>query len=232
MKMKQGGIQRVICFATSAFDSTAGNKRYCDALEAACRSAGIETTFIMKLPLPFREKLFIESQADVLLEMLSWTELDNLSADEKDNEKDRTKIIFTAHSIPLSDERLQIYCEQLLEAIDKIMDAIHSDLSWELAFQSASGRKELWLGPDINERIRSLAEEGKYKNVVLSPLGFFCENTETQYDLDIETRRVCAENKIKYFRARAAGTSPKICRMIASTVASCVCRCLRSDALT
>ncbi|GHT25614.1 ferrochelatase [Planctomycetales bacterium] len=214
MQMKQDGIQHAVCFATSAFDSTSGNKRYSDALAISCRNAGLEPDFITKVPLPFREKLFIESQADVLLEALSWSALDNLSA----NENDRTKIIFTAHSIPLSDDRQQTYREQLLETSVKITDAIHSDLPWELAFQSASGKNELWLQPDVNARIRSLAEEGKYKNVVISPLGFFCENTETQYDLDIETRTVCRENGIGYYRARAAGTSPKIYRMIAELV--------------
>ncbi|MCL2743797.1 MAG: ferrochelatase [Planctomycetaceae bacterium] len=219
-QMKQDGIQKAVCFATSAFDSTSGNKRYSDALETACRNAGVETCFITKLPLPFNEKLFIESQTDVLLEALAWATLDDLSQDYSD----KIKIIFTAHSIPLSDERRHIYSEQLRTTCENVIGVLnHSSeqqvWSWELAFQSASGRKELWLAPDINERIRSLAEEQKYKAVVISPLGFFCENIETQYDLDIETRKVCEDNGIKYFRAKAVGTSPKIFRMIAELCA-------------
>lgn len=211
-EMARDGITRARCFATSAFDCLAGNRRYVDALEAARSTVGSSAPVLEKLSLPFDHPLFLEAQSDRLLEALAWTSMD-FSLPENN-----TFVFFTAHSVPRSDASVPDYISQLTrtcEAIDKNC----GPLDWELAWQSrGGGTTDDWLGPDVKDRIRQFARknarEGRYRSIVVSPIGFFCENMETANDLDLEIGALCDELGLGFVRARAVGASPKICRMI------------------
>ncbi len=212
-EMAADGVQRAVCFATSAFDSPAGNQRYTDALEAARRKVGPAAPEIVKLPLPFDHPLFLEAQADRLLSVLAEVALDHpfdAAADKN------VLLLFSAHSIPEKDAAESPYREQLQKTCSAVMEQMGADdLSWELVFQSRSGPpSEPWIGPSINKRVREIAAEGRFRTVVVSPIGFFCENFETVRDLDVEIGDLCAELGLVYVRASAVGAAPKICRMI------------------
>jgi len=202
--MARDGVKHALCFATSAFDSLAGNGRYSDALESARQAVGDNAPILEKLPLPFDHPLFIEAQTDRLLETLAWHDLAGTSA----------SILFSAHSIPLADAAQSLYVEQLQSTCRKIIEKSGTSLPWELSYQSRSGSAEHWLGPDIKERIRELAADGQCRSVIVSPIGFFCENMETEYDLDVEIGECCAELGLSFFRSRAVGAMSKICRLI------------------
>ena len=198
-EMARDGVEHAVCFATSAFDSPSGNRRYADALESARQSVGATAPILEKLPLPFEHPLFIEAQADRLLEVLVHDSI----------------ILFSAHSIPLADAAQSHYVEQLQSTCRSVIEKSDTSLPWELVYQSRSGPAELWLGPDIKERLTELAAEERVKSVIVSPLGFFCENMETEYDLDTEVGEHCTKRGLPFYRAKAVGTMPKICRLIA-----------------
>ncbi|MDR3181658.1 MAG: ferrochelatase [Planctomycetaceae bacterium] len=202
-QMHRSGISSADVFVTNAFTC---NNRYCDALQSF-NSGAIN---LKLLPQPNRSRLFLEAQTDTLLTALAQ---DSLAQDLSDTGK--RLVLFSAHSIPKNDASAAIYAAELNEACRCIACLCREDFDWELVYQSASGSADNWLGPDIKERLRDIAGEGRCERVVVSPLGFFCENMETQYDLDVEAGQVCRELGLKYHRATAAGTSPKICRMIA-----------------
>ena len=199
-KMERDKVERAVCFATSAFDSPSGNKRYADALNSARQIVGINAPILEKLPLPFDHPLFIEVQAERLL-----------LTDSADSPAPR--ILFSAHSIPIVDAAQSHYVGQLQSTCRRVMERSGITFPWELVFQSRSGPPDYWLGPDIKECIRNLAAKG-VESIVVSPVGFFCENMETEYDLDIEVDGCCRELGIKFFRAKTVGADPKICRMI------------------
>ena len=200
-EMAREGIERAVCFATSAFDSPSGNQRYADALEAARQTVGTNAPILEKLPLPFDHPLFIEAQADQLLETIAGF------ADAP------AVILFSAHSIPLADVVRCRYVEQLQSTCRAVIEKSGTSFPWELVYQSHSGTAEHWLGPDIKERIREFAAVGQYRSVIVSPIGFFCENMETEYDLDVEVGKCCAALGLSFFRSKAVGASPKICRL-------------------
>ena len=210
-EMARSGIKHAVCFATSAFDSPSGNQRYADALESARQAAGMNAPILEKLPLPFDHPLFIEAQTDRLLETLAWFHL---------AETPSPCILFSAHSIPLADVAQCSYVEQLQSTCRTVIDKSGTSIPWELVYQSRSGAAEHWLGPDIRERIRTLAADG-CRSVIVSPMGFFCENMETEYDLDIEVGGCCAEQGLAFYRAKAVGALPKICRLIVEIVRAC-----------
>lgn len=101
-----------------------------------------------------------------------------------------------------------------------------------LAFQSRSGSPSTpWLEPDVKDFLRVYKKETpSLKEVVVVPIGFFFENMETIYDLDVETREVCEELGIEYRRARCVGDSPvmvaaaqKMASLDPSAFPVCVC---------
>jgi len=206
--MARSGVARAVCFATSAFDSPAGNQRYADAILAARQAVGENATVLEKLPLPFDHPLFLEAQTDRLLEMLAWHHFEEPA--------NGTVILFSAHSIPLVDAERSRYIEQLQSTCQKVIEKSGTPFPWELVYQSRSGPAEHWLGPEIKERIRELA--GQCSSVIVSPIGFFCENMETEYDLDVEVGECCAELGLSFFRTTAVGAMPKTCRMIVELV--------------
>ncbi|MDR0327440.1 MAG: ferrochelatase [Planctomycetaceae bacterium] len=207
-KMAEDGIEHAVCFATSAFDSPSGNQRYAEELESARKLIGSSAPIIEKLPLPYHHPLFIEAQTDRLLEILAWHTLDFADSPPP-------YLLFSAHSIPLTDAARSHYVEQLQTTCQSVIEKIGTSLPWELVYQSRSGAAEYWLGPDIKERISTLAAEGHTRQIIVSPIGFFCENMETEYDLDVEIGEHCAALGFSFCRVKAIGTMPKSCRLIA-----------------
>ena len=206
-EMVQDGVKRALCFATSAFDSPSGNERYADALESARKTIGVNAPILEKLPLPFEHPLFIDAQIDCLKVAT------NKSGGHTSHDMPAI-ILFSAHSIPLADATLCQYVGQLHSTCRAVVEKSHTSLPWELVYQSRSGAAELWLGPDIKERIRELAAAGQYRSVIVSPIGFFCENMETEYDLDVEVGECCTQLGLSFFRAKAVGAVPKICQLM------------------
>ena len=209
-EMARDGVTSAACFATSAFDSQAGNKRYADALSAARLAFGNNAPILEKLPLPFDHPLFLEAQTDRLLEALARHHLEMTAAPS-------AVILFSAHSIPLVDAARSRYVEQLQWACRQVIEKSGASFPWELVFQSRSGPAEHWQGPDIKDRLRELAAVG-CRSVIVLPIGFFCENMETEYDLDVEIGECCVELGLSFFRATAVGAMPKICRMIVELI--------------
>lgn len=85
-----------------------------------------------------------------------------------------------------------------------------------LVFQSRSGAPSTpWLEPSITHYIQQYkTDHPQLKSVVVSPLGFFFENMETVYDLDVETAKLCEELNITYRRVPCVGASERIVKTI------------------
>lgn len=81
-----------------------------------------------------------------------------------------------------------------------------------LAFQSRSGSPHIpWIGPDVREFLSQYVSENKeLSRVLVVPIGFFFENMETIYDLDVEARDLCNALNIQYDRAPCCGASQKM----------------------
>lgn len=230
-EMVRDGIKNVVAFPTSAFPSAPGNRRYRDALDAACKAIGSGAPSIRVVP-PFCEHpLFLEAVADRVFEALAHLELEPEFKPCVDGP--RTRIVFTAHSLPETDAVRTSYTGALEEACRGVMEYIRLPIAgledgpifpsptWELVYQSRSGSpRKRWLRPDIDERIETLAAEGRYTTLLFVPIGFFCENMETVYDLDRSAADLCERHGLRYARARVVGAGPKTLSLIYETVTS------------
>jgi len=135
--------------------------------------------------------------------------------------RDRARVVFTAHSIPLSMATDSRYHDQLLESARLIASRLGLT-DWTLVFQSRSGRpQDPWLEPDICDYLRAEGRGG-LDAVVICPLGFVADHVEVLYDLDHEAAAVCAEIGITMRRAAAVNDDPQFLDLMAGMVRATV----------
>lgn len=110
-------------------------------------------------------------------------------------EKEFDKLIFSFHSLPLSHVEAGWqkgkefdYVYQTKETIRLVLNELKIDIrKTRLTYHSAMGKE--WLGPDLDDTVRDLAEEGQRRILVIAP-GFAADNLETLYDIKIKTQEL------------------------------------------
>ena len=116
------------------------------------------------------------------------------------------RMLFSAHGLP---ERVikagDPYQSQVEQTAKAIADAI-GGLDWAVCYQSRVGPLK-WIGPSTDDEI---ARAGADKvSVVLYPLSFVSEHSETLVELDIEYRHLAEKVGVPtYIRVPTVGTHP------------------------
>ena len=133
---------------------------------------------------------------------------------------EKTKVVFTAHSLP---ERVLVgdpYPDQLWESAEAVALAggLNRWAGWAMAWQSAGATPEPWRGPDIGEVIRDLAATGRADGILVCPQGFVADHLEVAYDLDIEARKVADEVGIAFARTRVLNDDATVLAALADKV--------------
>ncbi|HEY6697220.1 MAG TPA: ferrochelatase [Acidimicrobiales bacterium] len=132
----------------------------------------------------------------------------------------KTKVLFTAHSLP---ERVLVddpYPDQLRASATAIAEGAGLDpwYGWALAWQSAGRTPEPWRGPDVLDVIRDLAATGRADGVLACPQGFVSDHLEVLYDLDIGARRVATETGLAFARTASINDEPAVMAALAERV--------------
>lgn len=135
---------------------------------------------------------------------------------------ERTKVLFTAHSLPersLVDDPYPADLATSARAIAR-RAGLATWAGWGLAWQSAGRTPEPWRGPDVLEVIRDLAATGRSEGVLVCPQGFTTDHLEVGYDLDIEARAVADEVGLAFARTRTVDDDPEVMGALADVVLS------------
>ena len=116
------------------------------------------------------------------------------------------RVLFSAHGLP---ERViksgDPYQKQVEQTAAAIADAI-GGLDWSVCYQSRVGPLK-WIGPSTEAEIERAAHDGK--GIVLYPLSFVSEHSETLVELDIEYRELADEEGVPFYvRVPTVGTHP------------------------
>ncbi len=122
--------------------------------------------------------------------------------------------VFTAHSIP---ERFVAEGDpypQEVEATARLVAEAVGLSRWQVAYQSAGAQAVPWLGPDVQEVVRTLAEQG-VQHVLVVPVGFLTDHEEVLYDLDIELRAETERLGIHMERAAMPNAHPALIEALA-----------------
>ena len=151
---------------------------------------------------------FIEAQADRIATAMSAVPAGH---------RERTTLIFTAHSLPSAMADKAPYAGQLATSAGLVAARLQHP-RWSLAYQSRSGDPRTpWLDPGINDVIRSLGRDGE-RAVVVAPIGFVCDHIEVLYDLDTEARETAGRSGVAFHRAGTVMDHPAFIRMLGDLV--------------
>lgn len=192
-EMAADGRRRSLAFVTSAFSSYSGCRQYReDIARAQLEVPGVPR--VEKLRQFFDHPGFLDPFVEGVLAA---------AAGLPD-----ARLIFTAHSIPVSMAATAAY-EAQLHAAAAVVAAASGFTSWEFAWQSRSGPPSVpWLEPDINDALRSVYAEG-VRAVIVVPLGFVSDHMEVAFDLDTEAvETVASLPGLRMARVGTPGTQP------------------------
>jgi ferrochelatase len=204
-RMKDEGIKHSLAFFTSMYSCYSGCRQYRENIADAQATIGAEAPEVHKLRMAFNHPLYIEASADCLRDVL--ISLPSLNPTS-------TRVLFTAHSIPLSMAENCKYESQLLESGRLIMESF-TELKWDLVYQSRSGPPtQPWLEPDVCDFIQELHKRHDVQQIVIMPIGFVSDHVEVLFDLDEQAREICNSLGIGLARAKTVGVHPKFVAMI------------------
>ena len=128
------------------------------------------------------------------------------------------KLIFSAHGLPEKNiKKGDPYQWQVEQSVDKIVKALNiKELDWILSYQSRVGPLK-WIGPSTEDIIVENSKLGKH--IVLVPIAFVSEHSETLVELDIEYKELADKNGCKnYSRVPALGTNENYIKAMSNLI--------------
>lgn len=106
-------------------------------------------------------------------------------------------LLFTAHGLP---ERIvqqgDSYQRQVEATVQAVYHHLNISIPYTISYQSRVGPLT-WIGPSCEEEIQRLGLEKK--NIILVPIAFVSEHSETLYELDIQYRNLAQQSGVNSF---------------------------------
>lgn len=130
----------------------------------------------------------------------------------------RWRLLFSAHGLP---ERIVARGDPYRWQIERSAAAIAAalpwpNLDWRVCYQSRVGPLA-WIGPSISEELDRAGAEGRA--VLVAPVSFVSEHSETLVELDIDYRAWAARCGVPHYaRVPAPGTNPAFIAALAERV--------------
>ena len=133
------------------------------------------------------ENFFIESHVSLIKKTLQEVTNKNF------------KLIFSAHGLPENKiKKGDPYQWQVEETVKEIMSKIKNEnLDYILSYQSRVGPLK-WIGPSTDEVIIKYSKEKK--GIVIVPVAFVSEHSETLVELDIEYKKLAEKNNCSFYK--------------------------------
>ncbi len=178
----------------------------------AARTAGVHAPTVEVCCYPMQSG-FVEAQAALIRPRI-----------EAASAQGKPRVLFSAHGLPkkviASGDPYQWQVERTAAAVvDKL--AIPG-LDWLVCYQSRVGPLE-WIGPSTDDEIKRGGADGV--PLVVVPIAFVSEHSETLVELDIEYKHLATENGVTcYERVPAVGTAAAFIDGLAMTVRSALGR--------
>jgi protoporphyrin/coproporphyrin ferrochelatase len=130
-------------------------------------------------------------------------------------------IIFTAHSVPqrtiAEGDPYEVQTRETATLVAKAGDL--PPTAWSFAFQSQGMSGGTWLGPTVEDTIKSRKAEGN-SAVFIQPIGFLCDHVEVLYDIDIGFQEFARNQGMRLWRAESLNDSPLLIQALADIVRS------------
>jgi len=133
------------------------------------------------------ESNFIKSHANLIKKTIQNIENKNF------------KLLFSAHGLPeIKIKKGDPYQWQVEETVGKIMLELKDDnLDYTISYQSRVGPLK-WIGPSTDDEIIKYSKEKK--GIVIVPVAFVSEHSETLVELDIEYKKLAEKNDCSFYK--------------------------------
>ncbi len=219
-EMRDAGVRRAITFVTSGFGSYSACRQYLEDILTARGEVGAGAPVVDKIRHYHDHPGYVHPLADGVRAALA-----TLPAGGD------IRIVFTAHSVPLTMEASagpegHRYTAQLAETARLVAGHAAPGMPYDLVWQSRSGPPQVpWLEPDVNDHLDRLAGNG-VAAVVVSPIGFSSDHLEVVWDLDNEAAETAKRLGMAFARAATPGLDPRFVAMVRELV----CERLEPDA--
>jgi protoporphyrin/coproporphyrin ferrochelatase len=151
----------------------------------------------------------------------------------------RVPVLFTAHSVPCrtimtgeasvagarpgtpeqtSPDPYPVEAKRTAQLVaDRMAGVGFGEGDWFFAFQSQGVSGGPWIGPTVEETLKTIKEEG-HVGVIMQPVGFLCDHVEILYDIDIAFKESARKLGLKLWRAESLNDSPVLVRALAEVV--------------
>lgn len=203
------GYKKIVGLVLAPHYSSYSIGQYMDRVRAVAEPAGITVSGIDSWA---REEAFIDFLANDMREKLA-------------SLPERTKVLFTAHSLP---QRIidggDPYPEELRATAELVAEkaGLTRWSDWSIAWQSAGRTPEPWIGPDILEVIDSFAAQSAsgepIDGVLVSACGFVADHLEVLFDLDIEASKHAESHGIAFARTACVNANASVMAALARSV--------------
>lgn len=208
VEIKTRNLKKGLGIVLAPQRSDASFERYLRDVEETKASVGAVHVDYQYLKPWHNHPRFIGAQAEEVQRLL-----DPMSAFERE----RTFLLFSAHSIPLEMAQKCRYAEEVAESSALVSEKL-GHKKWKVAYQSRSGSPtQPWLEPDVLSRLREIKNQGAETALVV-PIGFICGNAEILYDLDVEAQGEAERMGIRYLRSPVVQDHPKLIEMFAQLI--------------
>jgi len=120
----------------------------------------------------------------------------------------KPRLLFTAHSLPLSIVKAgDPYPQEVKASVEAVLKSLQGKIKeYALCYQSKVGPLP-WLTPSTEEEIKRVAKDNV--PIIMVPISFVSEHSETLYELDIDYKELATSLKIPYFkRIQTVGDHP------------------------
>ena len=133
------------------------------------------------------ENNFVESHVNLIKKII------------KNIENKNFKLIFSAHGLPeIKIKKGDPYQWQVEESVKTIMSKLKDEnLDYVISYQSRVGSLK-WIGPATDEEIIKYSKEKK--GIVIVPVAFVSEHSETLVELDIEYKKLAEKNGCSFYK--------------------------------
>ncbi len=196
------GVERVIGLVLAPHYSGFSVGQYHERAGTVARDAGLDYAGVDSWSL---EPAFVEHQAASIRDRLATL-------------PERTKVVFTAHSLPERVLEGDPYPDQLHDSAEAIAEraGLGRRVTWGLGWQSAGRTPEPWRGPDILDIIHELATTERADGILVVPQGFTSDHLEVIYDLDIEAAAVADQVGLAFARTDVVNDDPVVMGALAA----------------
>lgn len=133
------------------------------------------------------------------------------------------RVLFSAHGLPEVIVRAgDPYQFQVERTVAAVLEAWGKQVDWVICFQSRA-TPQRWIGPSTDDEIRRAAADKVA--VLVVPIAFVSEHSETLVELDVEYRRLAEQLGVPgYFRVPTQNADPDFIAALAAIVRDAMAR--------